>query len=119
MGFSEMLESEVFENLKDQLQSNGIVEEESRQTEKNSFSAATYRTINFIVDIPLRIDHLVNSATSHRLGSIVYVMVEFQILDQQTALTNEEGENAHSLYKKRQLTQVGFRLRKGGKRRPK
>jgi len=44
------------------------------------------------------------------------VMVEFQIVDHETALANESGDSAHSLYKKRQLDQVKRRLRKGGKR---
>jgi uncharacterized protein (TIGR04552 family) len=41
-------------------------------------------------------------------------MVEFQIIDQETALNNESGESAHHLYKQRQIDQVLQRLKKGG-----
>jgi uncharacterized protein (TIGR04552 family) len=46
--------------------------------------------------------------------------VEFQVLDQATARSNEEGENAHELYKERQRAIVDKRLKRGGrwKRRP-
>jgi uncharacterized protein (TIGR04552 family) len=47
----------------------------------------------------------------------VFVMVEFQVIDRQTARDNEEGENAHRLYKERQRHIVEARLRKGGRRR--
>jgi len=47
---------------------------------------------------------------------VVFVMIEFQIIDQQTALENESGDSAHALYKQRQLIQVKRRLRKGGKK---
>ena len=44
-------------------------------------------------------------------------MVEFQVIDRQTAQANEEGENAHRLYKDRQREIVEARLRKGGRRK--
>ncbi|MBN1334684.1 MAG: TIGR04552 family protein [Deltaproteobacteria bacterium] len=83
----------------------------------NPFSGSTYRMINFIVDYPVQIDDvLLGGAMRHHqlLGRIVYVMVEFQILDQETARRNEEGENAHALYKARQRGLVSARLKKGG-----
>jgi len=83
----------------------------------NPFSGSTYRMINFIVDYPVQIDDvLLGGAARHHqlLGRIVYVMVEFQILDQETAHLNEEGENAHALYKARQRGLVAARLKKGG-----
>ena len=43
-------------------------------------------------------------------------MVEFQLMDAETALKNEEGDSAHHLYKTRQLKQVHKRLRRGGPR---
>jgi uncharacterized protein (TIGR04552 family) len=43
-------------------------------------------------------------------------MVEFQIVDRETARLNEEGENAHALYKQRQHNIVQSRLRKGTRR---
>jgi uncharacterized protein (TIGR04552 family) len=83
----------------------------------NPFSGSTYRMISFIIDYPVQIDDvLLGSAVRHHqlLGRIVYVMVEFQILDQETARLNEEGENAHVLYKARQRGLVAARLKKGG-----
>ena len=50
------------------------------------------------------------------LDGVPFVMVEFQIIDHDTAICNEEGDSAHSLYKDRQLDQVKRRLRKGGRR---
>jgi hypothetical protein len=39
-------------------------------------------------------------------------MVEFQVLDRETARKNEEGENSHELYKRRQRAIVEQRLKK-------
>jgi uncharacterized protein (TIGR04552 family) len=85
--------------------------------EPNPFSGSTYRMINFIVDFPVRIDHFLDSRDPVQhllLGRVVYVMVEFQILDAATAAANEQGENAHALYKSRQRHIVGKRLKRGG-----
>ena len=72
------------------------------------------RIINFIVDVPVRIEHLVDLPSENKLGRVVFVMVEFQILDKESAHHNEQGENAHVFYKNRQLNQVKARLRMGG-----
>jgi uncharacterized protein (TIGR04552 family) len=81
--------------------------------EDNPFSGASYRMINFIVDFPVRVDHLVNVRYGSLLGRTVFVLVEFQVLDEATAKANDEGENAHDLYKERQHQIVASRLRKG------
>ena len=81
--------------------------------EDNPFSGASYRMINFIVDFPVRVDHLVNVRYGSLLGRTVFVLVEFQVLDEATAKANDEGENAHELYKERQNKIVASRLRKG------
>jgi uncharacterized protein (TIGR04552 family) len=81
--------------------------------EDNPFSGASYRMINFIVDFPVRVDHLVNVRYGSLLGRTVFVLVEFQVLDEATAKANDEGENAHELYKERQNKIVAARLRKG------
>jgi hypothetical protein len=39
------------------------------------------------------------------------------VLDQETARLNEEGDNAHHLYKERQRAIVSARLKKGGGRK--
>lgn len=79
----------------------------------NAFSSASYKVINFIVDVPVRIDPIVDFPNQSELGRVVFVMVEFQIVDAGTAKTNEEGANAHSLYKERQLNRVRERLKYG------
>ncbi len=83
--------------------------------EDNPFSGPGYRMINFIVDFPVRVDHLVNTRYGAMLGRTVFAMVEFQVLDRATARRNEEGENAHHLYKQRQRAIVESRLKKGGR----
>lgn len=94
-----------------------LPEEEPLVQEPNPFSGSTYRMINFIVDFPVRIDHFLQDRDPVQhllLGRVVYVMVEFQILDATTADTNELGENAHSRYKARQRRIVAKRLKRGG-----
>lgn len=117
MSFSDMVSDPRYINLKSILQSNGINDPEEESSDDNGFSGASYRNINVIVDFPIRVEHLMSLQGSSLLGRVVFVMVEFQIVDEQTALQNEEGENAHRLYKKRQLSQVMRRLRKGGRDR--
>ena len=86
--------------------------------EDNPFSGASYRMINFIVDFPVRVDHLVDVRYGPMLGRTVFALVEFQVLDRETARANEEGENAHRLYKQRQRSIVERRLKKGGRWKP-
>jgi len=83
--------------------------------EQNPFSGDGYRMVNFIVDFPVRVDHLVNVRYGSLLGRTVFVLVEFQVLDRETARLNEEGDNAHHLYKERQRSIVSSRLKKGGR----
>jgi len=99
-----------------ELSSNGIVSEAEPYNELNMYTSSDYKNINFIVDFPVRMDHLAEFSHQSILGRVVFVMIEFQLIDKKTALENESGESAHSLYKERQLTQVKRRLRKGGKK---
>ena len=101
------------------LVTNGIESDEGSDLnpEDNPFSGNSYRVINFIVDFPVRIDHLVDIRYGALLGRTVFVMVEFQVIDRDTARANEEGDNAHSLYKERQRAIVQSRLRKGTRRK--
>ena len=90
----------------------GVEDEEEREA-RNEFSGSSYRMINFIVDVPVRLDHLLSRAGDPWLlqkGSIVYVACEFQVVDQETAFLNERGENSHANYKRRQRERVGDRL---------
>lgn len=97
----------------DALQVDMGLEEAEAVAEMNEFSGNTYRMINFIVDVPVRLDHLLSRAGDPWMlqkGSIVYVACEFQIVDQETAWVNERGENSHARYKLRQREKVGERL---------
>ena len=79
----------------------------------NEFSGSSYRMINFIIDVPVRLDHLLGRAGDPWLlqkGSIVYVGCEFQLVNQEAAFINEQGENAHASYKDRQQGRVAARL---------
>ena len=79
----------------------------------NEFSGPTYRHLDFVVDLPLRLDQFVNLSQDpdlERFGSCVYAMVEFQVIDRQTAAANEDGENNHEAYKQRQRERVIRRL---------
>lgn len=83
----------------------------------NPFSSKAYRVVNFIVDFPVRIDHLGQARHGAMLGRVVFVLVEFQVVDRRTAEENEQGEAAHERYKERQREIVASRLRKGGRYR--
>ena len=72
----------------------------------NVFSGDSYRCVNFVADIPLRIDDV----APHAAPAIAFVQTEIQLIDQETAWLNERGENAHALYKKRQRAHVRARL---------
>jgi len=86
---------------------------------KNEFSAANYRAVNFIVDYPMVVSEQSMHADRLRYGRVVFVMVEFQVLDAATAKSNEEGDNAHHLYKARQWRTVEERLLRGSWQRKK
>jgi uncharacterized protein (TIGR04552 family) len=81
--------------------------------EKNPFSGNSYRMVNFISDFPVRVDEIcpeMDEQDNYLLGRVVFVMVEFQIVDKETAKQNEVGDNAHQLYKARQRRIVESRL---------
>lgn len=80
---------------------------------KNEFSGASYRAINWICDYPVRIPDTVENPFAMELGRVIHVNVEFQLLDETTARRNEQGENAHRLYKARQHKRVAARLKRG------
>ena len=87
-------------------------EEKLERARTNVFSAAGFKMINFVVDIPVRVDDLVAGMPGHsrELGRVVFCLVEFQLMDRETDLNNDSGENRHSLYKARQHAKVLERL---------
>jgi uncharacterized protein (TIGR04552 family) len=82
---------------------------------RNEFSGPDYRVVNFVADVPLRIDRVLTAADplTRELGPVVFGMVEFQLVDRVTADANETGENRHVLYKARQRVMVRQRLERG------
>lgn len=83
---------------------------------RNEFSGKTYRILNFIVNLPVRIDATALAGRREHdadLGRIVFVPLEFQVADEETRSVNESGESSHARYKKRQLLRVLARLSRG------
>lgn len=102
--------------LKDGILSNYQPNEDTgyNTTTDNEFSGATYRMLNFIVDLPVRLDNFITRDLALNHGRIGFALVEFQMVDALSEAENEEGENSHSAYKERQKARVIERLRWGG-----
>lgn len=88
----------------------------------NKFSAASYRVIHFVMDLPVRLpDAVLRKAppAARELGPVVYVLTEFQVVHQAAEALNDSGDASHEQYKVRQLKAVRDRLSLGsGKRTP-
>ena len=80
-----------------------------RPTPRNEFSGATYRCINLVVDIPIRIDDVAPESAP----AIAFAQAEIQLFDQRTVEQNEQGDSSHESYKERQLAHVRERLESG------
>ena len=82
---------------------------------RNEFSGKEFRVLNFVVDLPVRIDELLppHDPVGDELGRVVFSLVEFQVVDVETARRNEAGDASHERYTKRQLKQVLRRLARG------
>jgi uncharacterized protein (TIGR04552 family) len=77
----------------------------------NEFSGPEYRIINFVADLPLRVERMVPRAELPPDDAhVVFVLTEFQIADKATALRNESGASSHEAYKSRQNERVRMRL---------
>jgi uncharacterized protein (TIGR04552 family) len=82
----------------------------------NEFSGGTYKVLNFVVDMPLRMDAFLPAPDldrRQRKCRTAFALVEFQIVDDQSAVVNEHGENSHDKYKRRQKRRVLRRLSRG------
>jgi uncharacterized protein (TIGR04552 family) len=88
-----------------------------RTSVANEFSGPSYRVVNFVADLPVRMDKHLGLSPDDPLftdaGVVVFVLTEFQIVDEQTAQANEQGENSHDRYKERQNARVRARLMHG------
>lgn len=91
---------------------------DDRRPPQNEFSGRGYQILNFIADLPVRVDRLLadsEHAATAPPGSVVFVLVEFQVVDRKRRDTNEEGERSHARYKHRQHHRVRERLLRGPK----
>src|SRR6202171_1363173 len=94
-------------NMAPQLQVGLLDEEQEAEREHNEFSGDSYKVLNFVAELPVR---LPERAVDVGDGRIAFCMVELQLVDRDTAQANESGENAHLRYKRRQLRRVLRRL---------
>ena len=77
----------------------------------NEFSGPEYRIVNFVADLPLRLERLIPRADlPPELSHVVFVLTEFQVCDKTTAIRNESGASSHEAYKARQHERVRMRL---------
>lgn len=77
---------------------------------RNEFSSQGYQVLNFVADLPVRVDGLVSPPLDPDAPNVVFVLAEFQIIDHARAKGNEVGENSHDQYKTRQHQRVRERL---------
>jgi len=77
----------------------------------NEFSGPEYRIVNFVADLPLRLERLIPRAElPPELSHVVFVLTEFQVCDKVTSIRNESGASSHEAYKARQHERVRMRL---------
>jgi len=86
------------------------LQDDEQEPEQNEFSGDSYKMLNFVAELPVRLPERAVDAGD---GRIAFCMVELQLVDRETALANERGENAHLRYKRRQLRRVLRRLSRG------
>jgi uncharacterized protein (TIGR04552 family) len=106
----------AYARFSDQLQLD--LDRETEDGGANEFSGPTYKVINFVADLPVRIDQFLCRVPGAEtdLGAVIFVLTEFQVMDAETARANEAGENSHVNYKARQHDRVKARLAEGESR---
>jgi uncharacterized protein (TIGR04552 family) len=102
-------------SLKVQSENFDTEDADGRASAANEFSGKSFQLLNFIADLPVRVDalELIDGRGDGRQDGrhrVVFVLAEFQIMDKGTAEANEQGENSHSQYKHRQHHHVRVRL---------
>ena len=82
-----------------------------KETPLNEFSGPDYRIINFVADLPLRLERLLpRTEIPADASHVVFVLTEFQVCDKETAHRNDSGASSHEAYKARQHERVRMRL---------
>lgn len=103
--------SAALASLEASLQPEAPIEPEGSGPIINPFSGPNYRIINFVADLPLRLESLVpKDQIPPGCGHVTFVLAELQIADRQTVEDNERGESSHERYKQRQYAKVKARL---------
>jgi uncharacterized protein (TIGR04552 family) len=113
--FRSYVERSSLRPLLAQLQTHGATDDYTPSD--NEFSADEYRIIHQVVDMPVRLPRRILErapAGAAHLGSVIFVICEFQIVDRDTETHNELGEASHAKYKDRQKKAVMRRLQLGG-----
>jgi uncharacterized protein (TIGR04552 family) len=90
--------------------------EEAAKAPLNEFSAPGYRIVNFVADMPLRVQTITDD-WPREYGHVVFGLTEFQLCDRHTSRENEQGQNNHEAYKERQRRSVRLRLMRGRRER--
>ena len=88
-------------------------DEREESIRDNLFSASQYRDINFVVDMAIPVDDIiaeVEELDGEQLGQVVFLLTEFQIVDEEQHRRNQQGDSAHGLYKARQVERAKRRL---------
>lgn len=113
--FRQLVETEPLSRLASGLQAGVDLEEQERKGSRNEFSGPGYKSVSFVADLPLRLDSFLASAQDleEEYGNIVFVLIEFQLVDSKVAADNERGENSHEAYKQRKVARVRARLTRG------
>jgi len=94
----------------------GLKFENEMRPPVNPNTIETFRTINFVVDLPIRIKKqgLQSWSSGSSVSSrIVHVPTEFQIVDQISHARNECGDGSHEKYEARRMAKVRERLLHG------
>ena len=113
VNFSALMEShQSYRDAADKLQVN-LGYEESRIHALNEFSGMSYRCINFVADVPIRVPLDLMNEDNRDLGFVIFALAEFQLFDRKTDIDNQKGENKHEAYKARQVDVVRERLALG------
>lgn len=82
----------------------------------NRFTAPDYHVVHFVVDMPVRLSReMIEQAppAAWQLGSVIFVLTEFQVIDREAEQANEQGAASHAAYKERQRLAVMRRLKLG------
>lgn len=111
ISFPELLEHfPTFRHYADYLKRKSNVSRQLSFFSENEHTSSEFRVINFVSDIPIRVDEMLYTPDFVDLGRVIFVTVEFQIMDQTNYQDNEMGDASHLKYKQRQNDAVNERL---------